>query len=236
MLRARLAARLPAQWQRIAAPLIVMLVVMLLLATPALAAVIRTGILCDSGETYCVEAWNGMSLIMYSDAGSTQKFKVDGANGNINGAGWVNVSAPTAIASATPAVVINSAGVSNLLDLRKNATPVFQVNGAGNVTVAGTLNVTGITTLGGVKCYKGQQTVLGAATVIPATVTALGVTTPTWFNESFAASPGDTYWQSSHTNAAGVVTINVYQRMLSGTVTPQAATTSVALDYEICGN
>lgn len=86
------------------------------------------------------------------------------------------------------------------------------------------------------KCWKGQQTVLGSATVIPATLTAVGISTPAWVSEGFAASPGNTYWQHSHTNAAGVVTLNVYQNILSGTVTPQAATTSVAIDYEVCGN
>lgn len=47
---------------------------------------------------------------------------------------WVKVAAPTAIATATPAAVIDSAGVSNLLEVRKNATPQFSVSGAGAVT------------------------------------------------------------------------------------------------------
>lgn len=61
------------------------LVVMLLLSGVALAATSRTAILCDSGEANCVEAWNGMNVVMYSDAGNTRVFKVDGSNGNITG-------------------------------------------------------------------------------------------------------------------------------------------------------
>lgn len=65
--------------------LVIALTVMLLLAGVALAATSRTAILCDSGEANCVEAWNGMNVVMYSDAGNTRVFKVDGSNGNITG-------------------------------------------------------------------------------------------------------------------------------------------------------
>lgn len=209
-------------------------------ANVAARAIERTGILCTFSLDPCVDARSGRDINVYSDDGTTNAWNVDGSTGNVTGAGslshsnWMNVSAPTAIASATPAAVINSAGVSNLLELRKNATPVFSVNGSGNSTIAGSLTVSGA--INGVKCYKGQQSVLGAATAIPATLTAAGISTPTWADQSFAAAPGDTYWQSYHTNSAGVVTFGVYQQLLSGTVTPQAATTTVALDYEVCGN
>lgn len=138
---------------------------------------------------------------------------------------YILVTAPTAIASATPALRVNSLGANNdLLVVEKNSTPVFKIGNGG------------IVTQGGIKCYKGQQTVLGVATAIPATLTAAGISTPTWADQSFAAAPGNTYWQSYHTNSAGVVTFGVYQAITAGTVTPQAATTAVAVDYEICGN
>ena len=44
------------------------------------------------------------------------------------------VSAPTAVGTATPAAVINNAGVSNLLEVRDSSTPVFTVGQAGAVT------------------------------------------------------------------------------------------------------
>lgn len=49
---------------------------------------------------------------------------------------WTKVSAPTAIASATPALVVDSAGVSNVFEVRKDATPVFSVGGTGILTSA----------------------------------------------------------------------------------------------------
>ncbi len=88
----------------------------------------------------------------------------------------------------------------------------------------------------GIKCVNGQQTVLGAATAIPATLTAAGIATPVFAQAEFNADPGNTYWTHSHTNSSGVVTFKVWQNMLSGTVTPQAATTGVAMDYTVCGN
>ena len=150
------------------------------------------------------------------------------ASAVISNANGLLITAPTAVASATPALRVNSLGANNdLLVIEKNSTPVFKIGNSGAVTISGPIN--------GVKCYKGQQTVLGSATAIPATLTAAGISTPTWADQSFAAAPGNTYWNSAHTNSAGVVTFSVYQALLSGTVTPQAATTAVALDYEICG-
>ncbi len=67
------------------AALVIAFVVMLLLAGVAFAATSRTAILCDSGEANCVEAWNGMNVVMYADAGNTRVFKVNGADGVITG-------------------------------------------------------------------------------------------------------------------------------------------------------
>lgn len=88
----------------------------------------------------------------------------------------------------------------------------------------------------GNRCVRGQQSVIGAATVIPATLTAAGITTPSWAMHSMAGDIGNTHHSASHSNASGVVTLKVWNNMLSGTVTPQAATTTVAIDYEVCGN
>src|SRR5437867_3882328 len=43
-------------------------------------SITRNGIVCDSGETNCVESQNGMNFVVYSDAGTTQKFKVTGSS------------------------------------------------------------------------------------------------------------------------------------------------------------
>lgn len=60
---------------------------------------------------------------------------------------WAKVAAPTAIATATPAAVIDSAGVSNILEVRDAATPVFAVQNGGNHSFnngATTLNATSL--------------------------------------------------------------------------------------------
>ena len=71
--------------QRLLMAIMVALVVMALFAVPALAARMRAAILCDGGEPNCVESWNGGNLIVYSDAGTTQTFKVTGSSGAITG-------------------------------------------------------------------------------------------------------------------------------------------------------
>lgn len=97
---------------------------------------------------------SGADLVMYSDDHSTVKFTVDGSTGAIDSESSLdmtslNVVAPTAIATATPAALINSTGVSALLELRKASTPVFQVNGSGNVDIEGTLDVNSTSDLKG---------------------------------------------------------------------------------------
>jgi hypothetical protein len=44
---------------------------------------------------------------------------------------WLRVAAPTAIATATPAAVVDSAGVSVLFEVRDAATPVFRTDDGG---------------------------------------------------------------------------------------------------------
>lgn len=46
---------------------------------------------------------------------------------------WVKISAPTAIATATPAMIVDSLGVSNIFEVRDAATPVFRVENGGAV-------------------------------------------------------------------------------------------------------
>lgn len=55
---------------------------------------------------------------------------------------WVRVAAPTAIATATPAVVIDNAGVSALLEIRDSATPVARFPNGGGFLFTGLLNGT----------------------------------------------------------------------------------------------
>lgn len=56
--------------------------------------------------------------------------------GSVTGSNWAKITAPTAIATATPAFVVDTSGVSAVLEARKNATPVFSVSGAGVISGA----------------------------------------------------------------------------------------------------
>ena len=49
----------------------------------------------------------------------------------------LKAAAPTAIGTATPALMADSLGVSNLFEIRDAATPVFTVADGGNVTLTG---------------------------------------------------------------------------------------------------
>ena len=89
----------------------------------------------------------GNVLLDVSDA-STPVFSVNnGGNWTATGGGtnnnWAVVSAPTAIATATPAMVVDSLGVSNILEVRDAATPVFTVNNGGGFVAAGTGDLQG---------------------------------------------------------------------------------------------
>lgn len=55
---------------------------------------------------------------------------------------WAKVAAPTAIATATPAMVVDSLGVSTILEVRDAATPVFTVRNGGEAVAANGLTIT----------------------------------------------------------------------------------------------
>lgn len=43
----------------------------------------RVSVLCATESGNCVESWNGSDIVTYSDAGSTETARIDGATGNI---------------------------------------------------------------------------------------------------------------------------------------------------------
>jgi len=71
--------------------------------------------------------WGG-DIRFYTDDHATESHRIDG------GAGLI-VAAPTAIATATPAAVIDNDGVSNILEVRDAATPVFTVRDGGTLDI-----------------------------------------------------------------------------------------------------
>jgi hypothetical protein len=97
------------------------------------------------------------------------EFEARALAGDVTNLSGLAVAAPTAIATATPALMVNSSGVSNLLEVRDAATPVFQVHDGGNVT-------------GKVVRYgtAGELMVVGTETITDTLEVTTGLTTVTW--------------------------------------------------------
>lgn len=78
-------------------------------------AIERIGVLCATESGNCVESWNGSDIIVYSDAGSSQTLSLDGATGDINSEGdlnladWMTIEVQTAI-SVTAGAIITPTG------------------------------------------------------------------------------------------------------------------------------
>lgn len=143
---------------------------------------------------------------------------VAGVQANTNAVGIV---APTAVGTATPALLVDTAGVSNILSLRKNATPVFQVSGAGAVT-------------GYVLQYgaaRGQAQVCGSTNITSTTVIAHGLATPSYVNVSMAQDATGDGARVSFTNSAAVVTLKGWNSAL----TPAPNTTPIAVNWCVIG-
>jgi len=89
-----------------------------------------------------INSAGGVSNLLEVRDSSTPVFTInDGGAWLTTGAGthssgqtvndWMKVAVPTDIATATPGVVIDSAGVSNILEVRDVATPVFAIRDGG---------------------------------------------------------------------------------------------------------
>lgn len=52
----------------------------------------RGSLLCATEDGPCVESWNGSDIVVYSDAGGSQTFLVDGATGDVTVAGGLSVT------------------------------------------------------------------------------------------------------------------------------------------------
>ena len=92
-------------------------------------AIERGALLCASESGNCVESWNGSDFIIYSDGGSTQKYHVDGATGNVDAEGTANFAGAVTLQGAL------QYGANNLY-------PVGYAS-SGQQLVYGTTNVTG---------------------------------------------------------------------------------------------
>lgn len=153
-----------------------------------------------------------------------------------------NVEKPAAVVTPAPEVEFGAAAISSGIKCGASADPCVIGNWGRDIVLysdEGTTQkfsvdgATGLITSAGIKCVKGSQSVVaGSATVIPATLTAAGITTPTWSRAQIAVALTGDADKASTTNSAGVITLLLYNSAL----TPAASTTTTAANYEVCGS
>lgn len=113
-------------------------------------AVTRNGIVCDSGETNCIESY-GMNVLVNNAAG-TQKFKVTASSGNTDVAGDLAVTGSNTSTGALIAGTFLRMTPSTAITVTNGAaftpTASYQpIQAAGNVTPTITVNTTAGTLL-----------------------------------------------------------------------------------------
>lgn len=114
----------------------------------------RIGVLCAAEGGNCVEGWNGSGIALYSDAGSTQTFGVNGSTGALTFAGALSQSSTLAMTlvnaasgSANPFDYTGTLGIMNgsdtfeLFDI--NMTNADHTGGTNVVRVMDIANITG---------------------------------------------------------------------------------------------
>lgn len=80
-------------------------------ASPAMSG-IRGKIQCFTEDGDCVEGWNGVDIQLYSDAGSTEKFAVEGSLGDVDMSGTMRFAPTTS--TSTGATNVTPAGYTFL--------------------------------------------------------------------------------------------------------------------------
>ena len=121
---------------------------------------------------------------------------------------YAAVSAPTAIATATPALVVDSAGVSNLFEARAAATPVAYLTTAGNLDWEGTGNVAGNLTLQALLIPGSTDWTPSAGQTLTPTVTFYSVNSSGAVSMTLAASCTDGQPLILYGDDANTVTVN----------------------------
>lgn len=169
-----------------------------------LRAGVRERISIDARED--VYLYNGADFYMYSNDHSTQKLHLDGATGNIDAEGTLDVAGAVTLAGNIGAVDVSASGDLYVAD-------DADVNGellAGSLTVTGTLQYGSLYPLG--YASDGYQLVLGSSTVTTTTVIVHGLTTPLYGFCTMSGSLTDNEEQKCSVGISGSdVTIYVWK-------------------------
>jgi hypothetical protein len=177
----------------------------LVIAAPTAIGTATPGLVIDcAGVSNCIEIRDGATPVFsVANGGAVSMAGSLSPSGGQSVSPNLVVSAPTAIATATPAAYINNAGAHNSLVIAKNATPNFTVGNSGAVT-------------GLVLRYatSGQQLVTGTSLVTGTATASHGLTTVTFalctLGEDPTGGAGDGA-MCSVTVSANVVTLKVWQ-------------------------
>ena len=154
------------------------------------------GYTCDSGGAITVGS--GASLAVAS--GATFTNAAAAAFSNV-----FSITAPTTVVTTTPALSVNNLGAANdALVLAKAGTPVFKVGNSGSVT--GYVLQYGST---GKKGVCSSTTITGTGTI------AHGLATPSVALASLAGDVTGNGARVSTTNAAGTVTVKIWNSALT---------------------
>lgn len=131
----------------------------------------------------------------------------------------LEIIAPTDQPTATPAMIVDSYGVSNLLEVRDAATPVFAVRNGGTM-----LGVIGYGTAGQ-KLICSQTTITGTGAIPHA------LSTPVYVVGSIAEDITGKSAHLSFTNSSATVTAKIWNTAL----TPAASDVGVKVDWCVVG-
>lgn len=103
-----------------------------------------------TGNTANLTEWRiaNTPIASVGAAGGAAFTALTSSGGVTSSGGPFKHTAPTAVGTATPGAVFDTSGVSNILEARKAATPVFVIGGSGNTSVSGTLGSAGAVTVG----------------------------------------------------------------------------------------
>jgi len=100
----------------------------------------------------------------------------------------LEIVAPTTMPTATPAAVIDSLGLSNILEVRDAATPVFAIQNGGNIAQTGDIALTGGLDLSGLLQTSFADLTVTNGYVITPTVTTYALDTAGAVTITLAAS------------------------------------------------
>lgn len=155
--------------------------------------------------------------------GSTTLPSLQPLTGGLSVAPNVVVSAPTAIATATPALYVNNAGAHNALVIAKNATPNFTVGNGGVVTGLVLQYASS-----GQRVFCATNTITDTASY---TTSTHAVTTPTFALCTLGAVTAD----ANGCGAAFGQTSNVTVTIKNSAVTPAANAAGAAVTWCVLG-